>query len=121
VGGGSRAAFRRAAELGDGWLAQGVPEQGFAAAVAEVQGLREDAGRADQPFEMVGTARVYCGDPDWDTGPCVSGKPEQIAEALTAQGSVGMTSIGVRFPSRSVVELVDQIENYGHEVLPAVG
>jgi probable F420-dependent oxidoreductase len=121
VGGGTAAAFRRAAELGDGWLPQGVPEQGIAAAVDEIQRLRHEAGRSDQPFEMLGTEHVYVGEPSWDIGPCITGKPEQIAEALSEQSAVGVTSIGVRFPSRSIEELVDQIESFGRDVIPTVG
>jgi probable F420-dependent oxidoreductase len=120
VGGTSPAAFRRAAQLGDGWLQQAPPEQGMAAAIEEIQRLRETAGRSDRPFEIVGRATVYVGTPDWDTGPCLSGKPEEIAEALTDQASIGVTSIELRFPSRSVGELLDQIDAFGREVLPAV-
>jgi probable F420-dependent oxidoreductase len=120
VGGTSRAAFRRAAQLGDGWLQQGPPEQGMAAAVEEIQRLRETAGRADGPFEIVGRATVYVGTPGWDMGPCLSGKPEEIAEALNDQATTGVTSIHLRFPSRSVGELLDQIDAFGREVLPAI-
>jgi probable F420-dependent oxidoreductase len=120
VGGTSPAAFRRAAELGDGWLPQGPPEEGMAAVIEEIQRMRDAAGRSDRPFEMLGMARVYVGQPDWDVGSCLTGKPEQIAEALTQQATIGVTNIGLRFPSRGVGELVDQIEMFGRDVLPAV-
>ena len=46
VGGGSAAAFRRAARLGDGWLGTGTdPEQAYRD-LAEIQRLRGEAGRA---------------------------------------------------------------------------
>ena len=58
VGGTSQAALRRAARLGDGWLGVGniSPEQ--ARGIAQtLQRFREEAGRADQPFE-VGTSNA---------------------------------------------------------------
>ncbi len=118
VGGTSPAAFRRAAHLGDGWLPQGPPEQGMAAAIEEIHGLREAAGRSDRPFEVLGMGRVYVGDPGWDVGPCLTGKPEQLAEALSEQASIGVTNVGLRFPSRSADELLDQVGRFGREVLP---
>jgi probable F420-dependent oxidoreductase len=53
VGGGSAAAFRRAARLGDGWLGTGTdPEQAYRD-LAEIQRLRGEAGRAREPFEAI--------------------------------------------------------------------
>jgi probable F420-dependent oxidoreductase len=121
VGGSSPAAFRRAAELGDGWLPQGPPEQGMAAAIQEIHRIREAAGRADGPFAMGGMGRLYVGDPGRDLGPCVTGKPEALAEALAQQAAIGVTHVGLRFPSNSAGELIDQIEAFGAEVVPLLG
>ncbi len=57
VGGVSRAALRRAARLGDGWIGMGDTEESVTAAVAELRRLREELGRADEPFE------ITCGAP----------------------------------------------------------
>ena len=120
VGGSSPAARRRAAELGDGWLPQGPPEEGMPAAVAEINRAREAAGRTG-PFAMGGMASLYVGEPDWDIGPwCVSGKPDALAEAVAGQGAIGVTHVQVRFPSRSCDELVDQMAAFGEEVAPLV-
>jgi probable F420-dependent oxidoreductase len=121
VGGSTPAAFRRAAELGDGWLPQGPPEQGMAAAIEEIHRMRAGAGRADGPFAMGGMARLYVGDPGREVGPCVTGKPEALAEALAQQAALGVTHVGLRFPSSSAGELVDQIEAFGTEVVPLLG
>jgi probable F420-dependent oxidoreductase len=118
VGGSTPAAYRRAARLGDGWLPQGPPEQGMAAVVEEINRQREEAGRADRPFAFVGMARLYLGDPGRDVGPCVTGKPADLAENLAEQASIGLTHVGVRFPSRSAAELLDQITAFGAEVVP---
>jgi probable F420-dependent oxidoreductase len=57
VGGVSRAALRRAARLGDGWVGMGDTEDSVRAAVAELRRLREECGRAEEPFE------ITCGAP----------------------------------------------------------
>lgn len=118
VGGSTPAALRRAARLGDGWLPQGPPAEGMEAAIRELARMREEAGRSDLPFSINGMGRYYVGEPGWDVGPCVSGKPEALAEAVAAQASIGITHVQVRFPARSADELVDQISAFGSEVIP---
>ena len=122
VGGSTAPAKRRAATLGDGWLPQGPPAEGMAAAVAEINRLRDAAGRADRPFAMGGTMRIYVGDPGWDVGAwCVTGKPDAVAEAVAADAAVGVTHLQVSFPSRTCDELLDQMAAFSEEVAPLVG
>jgi probable F420-dependent oxidoreductase len=119
VGGSTRPALRRAAELGDGWLPQGPPAQGMAAAIDEIQQMRDAAGRSEQPFAMGGMASLYVGEPTWDVGPwTVSGKPDALADAIAEQARIGVTHVQLRFPSRSSSELVNQVTAFGAEVLP---
>lgn len=118
VGGSTPAALERAARLGDGWLPQGPPEQGMAPAIKQIEQMREAAGRADLPFAMGGMTRVYVGEPGWDPGPCLRGKPAALAEALAEQQSNGVTHLQVKFPSRSAGELVEQVAAFGSEVAP---
>lgn len=118
VGGSTPAALRRAARLGDGWLPQGPPAQGMAEAIETLGRLREEAGRADRPFAVGGMTRMYLGTPDWDAGPCVAGKPQVLADALTEAASMGVTHAQVRFPARGVDELEDQILAFGAQVAP---
>ncbi len=120
IGGSSPAALRRAALMGDGWLPQGPPEQGMAAAISEIEEMRARAARSG-PFSMGGMTRMYVGDPDWETGPCVSGKPDALAEALAEYSSIGVTHLQVKFPARSRSELVEQIDRFGSGVVPLLG
>jgi probable F420-dependent oxidoreductase len=53
VGGLSRAALRRAATRGDGWIGTGQTADDALRIVAELRRLRADAGRAAQPFEAI--------------------------------------------------------------------
>ena len=53
LGGASPAAFRRVARLGDGWIGAGNTPDEVPGVLAELQRLREEAGRAHLPFETV--------------------------------------------------------------------
>jgi hypothetical protein len=62
---------------------------------------------------------IYVGEPSWDLGrPAVKGSPEQIAESLRRWAAVGVNHLQVRFPSRSVSELVEQVTAFGTTVGP---
>lgn len=52
VGGESRAALRRAALLGDGWIGMGHTPRSAAAQVQAIRELRAEAGRAGTPFTV---------------------------------------------------------------------
>jgi probable F420-dependent oxidoreductase len=54
VGGEAEAALRRAARLGDGYLSVLRTRASLKKRLARLNELREEAGRADQPFEFVG-------------------------------------------------------------------
>lgn len=53
VGGNSPGALRRAARIGDGWLAGGEPADELAASLAAIRARRAELGRAHLPFEAV--------------------------------------------------------------------
>jgi probable F420-dependent oxidoreductase len=117
VGGSSNAALRRAAERGDGWLPQGpvTPE-----AVELIRSHRATV-RGDDPIDIGAIAGpIYVGDPGWDTGPCLSGPPEKLAHVLRRYTALGVGQVQIRPRSRSVDELVEQIERFGAEVGPAL-
>jgi hypothetical protein len=50
----------------------------------------------------------------------VAGPADQVAEYLRPFRDAGVGQVQVRFPSRSVGELCDQIEAFGREVIPLV-
>ena len=99
VGGSSSAAIRRAAEKGDGWLPQGLPEGGMKAAIERVRDLREATGRSDRPFTVGAFA--------------MPGPPEKVAASIDGFASIGVDQVQVRFPSSSCADLCDQIERFG--------
>jgi len=58
VGGKSRAALRRAGRLGDGFMPPVGSEQETADLIAEVERVRVEAGRGEEPFEVIAAATV---------------------------------------------------------------
>lgn len=54
IGGNSKPAMRRAATVGDGWIpAASARPDAMEAMLAEMRRLRTEAGRADEPFEII--------------------------------------------------------------------
>ena len=115
VGGSTRGALRRAAERGDGWLPQGVPQMGLAEAIAYIRRIR-----GDEPIEIgANSPWLYVGTPRFDLGPNArSGRGEAIAALLRDLQALGVSHVGVRFRTRSVDELLEQIDAFAREVAP---
>jgi probable F420-dependent oxidoreductase len=122
VGGSTRAALRRAAERGDGWLPQGVPPEGMEAAIRYIRERRRQK-RGDDPIEIgMNAPFLYVGKPAFDVGPHTrSGSGAELAEIFAAMKKLGVSHCGVRFRSRSCDELLEQIEAFAAEVAPLIG
>lgn len=120
VGGSSRAAMRRAAERGDGWLPQGPPEGGMAAGIEFIRAHRV-ATRGDDPIVLGAlSGPLHVGEPTWETPRCVRGPADKIAAYLRTYADLGVDQIQVGFVSRSADELCDQIAAFAADVAPAV-
>jgi len=119
VGGSSKAALRRAARRGDGWLPQGTPRDEMPGQIEFLLDERKQA-LGDQPIDL-GTISefLYVGDPSWDVGDqTLSGDPEQIVERLNEFGAMGVSHLQVRFRNRSLQELLDQMDAFHTDVAP---
>lgn len=122
VGGSSKAALRRAAERGDGWLPQGTPRADMPGQIAYLLEHRHRT-RGDDPID-VGTITelVYVGEPGWDLGDgTLSGPPKRIADQLNEFGAMGVSHLQIRFRSRSLSELLDQMDAFHRDVAPHLG
>ena len=119
MGGSSRAALRRAAQRGDGWLPQTVRRSDMRDQVAQLLELRHEL-RGGCPIEIGALAGVFhVGEPDHELPRgTVSGSPERIAENLAELIDMGVSHIQMRFPNRSLDELCDQIAAFGEQVGP---
>lgn len=107
VGGSSKAALRRAAERGDGWLPQGPPEMGMRAAIEFLRAHRA-ATRGDEPIDIgVNTGPV---DP--------MGDPDEVAAGLNRFAAMGVNQLQVGFRARSLDHLLEQIEAFGTRIAP---
>lgn len=119
VGGSSRPALRRAAERGDGWLPQGTPRDRMPEQIAY---LLEHRRRAvgEEPFDIGVIAEpMYVGAPEWDVGSyTLAGSPEHLAGKLRELAEMGVSHAQVRLRSRSLEELLDQMDAFGSEVAP---
>ena len=117
VGGNSRRAARRAAELGDGWVPWEVtPED-----VRDRLGYVRRLGVRATPLEVVVpagpveiTARAVDG-----ARARFSGSREQVIEDIRAYQDVGVTGMTVGFRSRSLEERLEQMEHFAREIAPA--
>ncbi|MCQ4080666.1 TIGR03619 family F420-dependent LLM class oxidoreductase [Streptomyces sp. RB6PN25] len=116
VGGSSPAAVRRAAERGDGWLPQGDPREQLPRQIGRLQTLRGDGPTLD-----IGAIAepLYVGEPSWPVGRrTLTGKGEAIAASLREYAAMGVGQIQVRFRSRDLGELIDQMEAFASDVAP---
>jgi alkanesulfonate monooxygenase SsuD/methylene tetrahydromethanopterin reductase-like flavin-dependent oxidoreductase (luciferase family) len=119
VGGSSKAALRRAAERGDGWLPQGTPRAELPASIGYLMEHRKTT-LGDEPIDIgTITETIYVGAPDWDVGPrTLSGPAEELADRLRAFGAMGVNHLQVRFRNRSLDELLDQMDAFATDVAP---
>jgi probable F420-dependent oxidoreductase len=120
IGGWKGPAIRRAVERGDGWLPQGVGRAETREKIAEITRLRESTGK--EPLELgCLTEPLYLGEPDFDVGKrTMTGKGAQIGESLREYAEMGCSHVQVRFRSRSLSELTDQMEAFATEAMPAL-
>jgi probable F420-dependent oxidoreductase len=121
VGGSSKAALRRAAERGDGWLPQGTPRAELPGQIAYLLEHRRRT-RGDDPIDIGATIApesLYIGDPGWDVGDAtISGSPTRIADSLNEFGAMGVNHVQLRFRSRTLDELLDQMDAFHRDVAP---
>jgi len=122
VGGSSKAALRRAAERGDGWLPQGTPRAEMPASIAYLLEHRKQT-IGDEPIDLGAISEVfYVGEPTWDVGArTFTGTAGRIADRLNEFGAMGVSHVQVRFRSRVLQEQLDQMAAFGAEVAPLLG
>jgi len=119
IGGSSRPALRRVAARGDGWIPQGTPRKKMPDSIAYLRAQLDDVRPGAEPEIGVITEAMYVGEPDWEVARgTITGPPEKLAESMNEYGAMGVSHLQVRFQSRSIDELCDQIERFGVEVGP---
>lgn len=121
VGGSSKAAIRRAAERGDGWLPQGPPEMGMDGAIEMLRRHRAET-RGDAPIEIGDHAPwMYVGKPSWDLPEgSLTGSPAELAAPLRAARARGVNHMHARLRARGADEHIEQLDAFMREVAPLV-
>ncbi|MGH9028917.1 MAG: TIGR03619 family F420-dependent LLM class oxidoreductase [Acidimicrobiales bacterium] len=122
VGGSSAAALRRAATRGDGWLPQTPRRRDMPAQIEKLLAMRREL-RGDAPIAIGALGGVFhVGSPSFELPRgTVHGEPERLAENISELVEMGVSHVHVRFPSRSVDELCEQIAAFGQQVAPLFG
>jgi len=108
VGGNSRAALRRAAKLGEGWVPWQLEPDEFAALADQAKRLRAESGRTDH-LELVAPLAAPIG------AEAVS----VVADAARWRAA-GATAFHVGVGAESFAELLDRLAWFGAEVAPRV-
>ena len=119
IGGSSKPALRRVAARGDGWIPQGTPRKLMPESIAYLHAQR-DAVRPEATFDVgMITELIYVGEPEWDIPKyTLFGSAERIVESLNEYGAMGISHLQLRFASRSIAELCEQMGRFGDEVGP---
>jgi probable F420-dependent oxidoreductase len=122
VGGSTMPALRRAAARGDGWLPQTPKRSDMAVLVPKLLDLRAEL-RPDDPIAVGALCGpIHVGTASWELPRgTMSGSSAVLAEHLHGWVELGASHLQLRFPSRSVDELCDQMAAFAETVAPLVG
>ena len=139
VGGNTRAALRRAATLGDGWMPVGLQPhteleiEDMAKTITQLQDMTERAGRPRDAVDPVLAASVKFDPPRGGTRTTFTGSPEEIANDINLYQQVGVKHFVVAFggeerdggwTSSFLGDQVDQVvrnmERFARDVMPLV-
>lgn len=124
IGGSSRAAIRRAALLGDGWLPQGPPKMGTSKAIALIAETRAEAGLPEAFDIGVTGGPIFIEDPGrGGQDPLMpeytmTGVPDELAERIGHLTARGVNQLQFQFLGVDAAQVCEQIERFGAEVVP---
>lgn len=143
IGGRSDAALRRAARLGDGWIAYLVTAERFRASLEKIEGFAREAGRPLGPGRHFEPAHLFFTvvDPDPEAARataaryleaqynqpfdelarkyCLLGPPEACLTRLAEFAAAGVRTFIVYFPVPAE-RIPEQLERFGTEVMPGM-
>jgi probable F420-dependent oxidoreductase len=128
VGGHTRAAIRRAARLGDGWLPIGarppadLPPEEIAAGLASLRRQARRAGRDPEAIRLGFSTGVTVTDGGSSGGARrpFHGPPEAVAGDLRRYRAVGVTAFVLGFGATGKDDLVARLRRFAEEVRPRV-
>jgi probable F420-dependent oxidoreductase len=125
VGGHTRAAIRRAARLGDGWLPLGVrppaalPPEEIAAGIATLRATARAAGRDPATLQVCFSTGVTLTDRQDGARP-FHGPPEAVAEDIRRYQAAGVDRFVFGFGGAPPAELETRLRRFAEQVRPAL-
>jgi probable F420-dependent oxidoreductase len=127
VGGASEAAMRRAARLGDGWHASGMPPAAFRAGALAVANHWRDAGREGTPqlslripILVDGIHRAAVDEGLLGTRHVLRGSPTGIARELRQYQAAGCEHVALEVSYSTYPAILDTIDLIAEEIRPAL-
>lgn len=119
IGGQSSAAFRRAAESGDGWTITSMAPSEVDAAVDRLAVAWDDYDRAGDPSVQVRHPCYLDSTGSSEGRPGTSGAPAAVIEQLEAYAAAGMTHFIFQSPAETLTDELEQLERFADTVMPA--
>jgi alkanesulfonate monooxygenase SsuD/methylene tetrahydromethanopterin reductase-like flavin-dependent oxidoreductase (luciferase family) len=117
VGGGSDAACRRAALLGDGYQASAMGPEGYAKRAAKVRAAAKEAGRPVPRLSARVGIRLGARE---GSGYAMRGDPEDVATEIQAFAALGVTHLVLSFGVTDPASVVAAAEAFARDVAPLV-
>lgn len=118
IGGHSDAALERAARLGDGWIAAGMGPDRLAGAIERLKAACGRVGRDFSELQIVNGERSdVLLDSSW---PNLKNRALEVIEAIPTYASMGVTHMKVGLRAPDAASLLELLDLYGAEVLPAL-
>jgi len=115
LGGGSKAALRRAADLGDGWYGLRLSPEAAGEAIGE---LNQIGHKRDFTISLRVQTRVGGSVDDADPATTLHGDPDLIVERLRHYREAGIQQLVIEPVSSTLSDFRDQIRAFAHEIAP---
>jgi probable F420-dependent oxidoreductase len=122
IGGQSDAALRRAARTGDAWHPSHLTVDELQRRILELHEECERAGRSVHDVALATRRKLVRGpsSPDADAERVLQGDAGAIAATVAELEEVGVEHLVVELPGASEGELLENLDWFGHEVLPEI-
>jgi hypothetical protein len=121
VAGGSKAALKRAARIGDAWHPARPTLEQLHAARAELNGYLQEAGRAPESLEIaVKTPLVFQDGAPGADDPLTQGRVADIVDGLAKYRDAGASHVVLDFVPETLATALDTMERFAQEVRPAL-
>jgi probable F420-dependent oxidoreductase len=119
IGGNTKFALRRAARLGDGWLAVYQTHEELARKWDELQQLGADEGRDPAELTLAHQVRFFINDEHYPDAPPGVGPVGKVAEDITRFAELGVEHLELAMPPGPTTEsILTQMHRFADEVRP---